>query len=87
MGKFNDNSVKTTLKQKIDNNGNFKQLIPYTLADSVIVSDGDSPTYLDDYLDELKNSIPKTTNDITHNSDSGSVELNVYLEELKKLCS
>ena len=34
-------------------------------------------------MDELKNSIPKTTNDITHNSDSGSIELNVYLEELK----
>ena len=83
MGKFNDNSVKTTLKQKIDNNGNFKQLIPYTLADSVIVADGDSTIYLNSYLDELKNSIPKTTNDITHNGDSGSIELDVYLEELK----
>ena len=28
-------------------------------------------------------SVSITTNDITHNSDSGSVELNVYLEELK----
>ena len=90
MGKFNDNSVRTSLKQKIDNNGNFKQLIPYTLADSVIVADGDSPTYLDDYLIELRSlidsgggSVSITTNDITHNSDSGSVELDVYLEELK----
>ena len=57
MAKFSVNSVKTTLKQKIDNNGNFKQLIPYTLADSVIVADGDSPTYLDDYLIELRSLI------------------------------
>ena len=28
-------------------------------------------------------SVSITTNDITHNSDNGSVELNVYLEELK----
>ena len=90
MGKFNDNSVRTSLKQKIDNNGNFKQLIPYTLANSVIVSDGDNPIYLDDYLIELRSliisgggSVSITTNDITHNSDDGSVELNVYLDELK----
>lgn len=86
MGKFNDNSVRTSLKQKIDNNGNFKQLIPYTLAESIIVADGDIPTYLDDYLIELRSliisgggSVSITTNDITHNSDNESVYLNLYL--------
>lgn len=90
MGKFNDNSVRTSLKQKIDNNGNFKQLIPYTLAESIIVADGDIPTYLDDYLIELRSliisgggSVSITTNDITHNSDNESVYLNLYLDELK----